>query len=45
MISTEVISKFERVAKSASDKGQMVTNLIRVRNMIIIICRRSQMTR
>jgi hypothetical protein len=34
MVSEQFTSKFKSVSKSASDKGQMVTDLIRVRNRI-----------
>jgi hypothetical protein len=34
MVSEQFTSKFESVSRSASDKGQMVANLFRVRNRI-----------
>jgi hypothetical protein len=34
MVSEQFTSKFKSVSRSASDKGQMVADLIRVRNRI-----------
>jgi hypothetical protein len=42
---TEFVSKFKRVVKRESSDGQMVTDLITVRNMIRGISRWPQMTK
>jgi hypothetical protein len=45
MVSEQFISKFKSGSKSASDNGQMVSDLIRVRNRIRTSIRWPQMTR
>jgi hypothetical protein len=44
MVSTDRISKFESVVKRESVHDQMVTDLIRIRNMIRTTSRWFQMT-
>jgi hypothetical protein len=45
MVSTKFISKFSSGGKSVSDNRQMVTILIRVRNMVKSNSKWSQMTK
>jgi hypothetical protein len=45
MVSEQVISKFRSGCKSASDKGQMATDLISPRNKIEAIRRWPQLTK
>jgi hypothetical protein len=45
MVSEQLVSKFKSMSKSASDKSQMVSDLISLRNGIETIRRRPQMTK